>query len=190
MKPIDVVGQRFGRLLVLAMTRMGRYVGCLCQCDCGNRKTVGLGHLEDGHTRSCGCLVSEQIAARMLKHGEYVGGKRSAECNIWHNMRARCENPNVKSYKNYGGRGIRVCERWNIFENFLADMGRKPAPELQIDRMDNDGDYEPGNCRWASRSEQSRNRRKRKRRDVGTKKGKKSGTDTNAEAGIVPRHTV
>jgi hypothetical protein len=98
-----------------------------------------------------------------LKHGHACRHPRSSEYNCWGSMIARCTNPNDPGWKNYGGRGIRVCERWrNSFENFLADMGLKPSPGLSIERVENDGNYEPGNCRWATRKEQRANQRPRR----------------------------
>ena len=93
------------------------------------------------------------------KHGHGCADKRSQEYQAWANMKARCQNSNNSTYHNYGERGIRVCRRWQDFRNFIADMGEKPLPELTLERMNNDGDYEPGNCKWATRKEQNNNKR-------------------------------
>ena len=94
-------------------------------------------------------------------HGESLCGSNTVEYRAWCRMRARCNNPKQRDYRYYGARGIKVCERWNDYRNFLADMGRRPSPKLSLDRIDNDGHYEPGNCRWTTQSEQVRNQRHR-----------------------------
>lgn len=157
----DLVGHRFGRLVVLEMTERNRSGNVLwkAQCDCGVVRVVAGDHLCRGTTRSCGCFSREVISNRNTTHGDSRFGRRTCEYGIWKTMIARCGNSSVDRYSSYGERGIRVCDRWCDFRNFLEDMGRRPTPQHSIDRIDNDGNYEPGNCRWATRSVQSRNKR-------------------------------
>lgn len=161
----DLTGQRFGRLVVLerAGTAKGGQARWRCRCDCGG-ETVALGNnlRRQNHTLSCGCVNRERTAAvgrAQRRHGEGSPGKQSAEFATWMGMRERCRTPSAGNYAQYGGRGIRVCERWERYENFLADMGRKPSPAHSIDRIDPDRDYTPDNCRWATATQQQRNRR-------------------------------
>lgn len=135
----------------------------VCECSCGSVVCVLMEALRKGGTRSCGCLSREVSSATAKKtctrHGCAAGGGVTTEYTAWKCMVARCTNPRDSAYDNYGGRGIRVCERWRVFENFLADMNHKPTAGHSLDRIDNNGNYEPGNCRWGTKEEQSENRR-------------------------------
>lgn len=160
MRPIDEKGKRYGRLLVQAAgtpTPQGKS-RWWCLCDCGNRSLVVGSDLRSGNTTSCGCRKEELRAARFTTHGFRASGRTHPSYPSWANMLQRCTNPNDPAYRHYGGRGITVCERWQSFENFLADMGERPEG-LTLDRTDNEGNYEPGNCKWATRAQQSANRR-------------------------------
>ena len=155
----DLTGQRFGRLVALRPAGRDKYHAVLweCQCDCGKKCIVRGSSLSDGHSRSCGCLHKEEAANQKRTHGM----SRSRTYISWEGMIRRCENPKATGFELYGGRGISVCERWHKFENFYEDMGERPLGKT-IDRSDNEGNYEPGNCKWSTPHEQNMNKRDRK----------------------------
>jgi hypothetical protein len=158
---INLIGVKKGLLTVLSesteFTRKGRvYWNCIC--DCGNTKVVS-SHGLNKDTKSCGCLIVKSIKERSTIHGS--GSKSSEHYNeycSWAAMKARCYNEKTIQFCDYGGRGITVCDRWlNSFDNFLEDMGKRPTKKHSIDRIDNNGNYEPNNCRWATQGDQRRN---------------------------------
>lgn len=153
---IDLTGRAFGRLTVVSQgeTRKG-IARWNCQCKCGKTSVVTAGHLRSGHTKSCGCAMHTGAGSRT--HGRC----RTPMYFIWTNIIQRCYNPECTHYQNYGGRGVGMCERWrNSFEDFLADMGERPSKNHSVDRYpDQNGNYEPSNCRWATMKQQNRNRR-------------------------------
>lgn len=154
----NITGQRFGRLVVLYPTeeRRRRRVVWYCICDCGNNHKACSDCLRGGHVKSCGCLQKIRAAEAQTKH-KMCG---TPTYNSWAGMLTRCKNSNQKHYKYYGGRGISVCERWHTFENFYEDMGNRPKGK-SLDRWpDGDGNYEPGNTRWATQKQQVNNSRK------------------------------
>ncbi len=154
-------GDRFSRWTIVSVVSIKRLDGrgtrtrFLCLCDCGKKKSVLSETILSGHSKSCGCLKSEILSQRMVSH-RMTG---SSEHNIWSKMKNRCNNPKGNRFHDYGGRGIKVCWRWNKFENFFSDMGPRPSPLHSIDRINNDKGYSPENCKWSTSKEQSNNRR-------------------------------
>lgn len=158
---IDLIKKRFGKLTVVrrVTNTKDNKARWLCLCDCGSKKNIIGCDLRNGHTKSCGCLHIMISKQQSITHGHSQNGKPSKTYMLWTSIKQRCTNPNFKQYKDYGGRGIAVCERWeNSFESFLEDMGEVPVKN-QIDRIDNNGDYCKTNCRWTTPKQNSRNRR-------------------------------
>lgn len=152
---IDLIDRDFGRLLVVAKSPSKGKNSCwICRCECGNTKIIRADLLLKGVTTSCGCRAREVASALMRRHGM----SKTPEYIAYQSMKSRCDDPNNVAYPSHGGRGISVCEMWqNSFENFYADMGPRPSKKHSLDRKNNDGNYEPDNCRWATASMQARN---------------------------------
>ena len=150
-RAVDIQGKRYGSLTVVGRTKnnYAQAASWLCRCDCGGNVVATGNSLRMGNRVSCGCN----------RHPKTHGKSKTHLYKVWRAMLNRCNNPNVKSYSDYGGRGIKVCDRWALFETFLADMGERPSDKHQIDRIDNDGNYCPENCQWVTRDIQVKNKR-------------------------------
>lgn len=163
MAKIEMAGQKFNRLAVISEhDKIGFETRWLCACDCGKTTIVMGKNLRNGATKSCGCLAREMRGLLNRRHGKHA----SSTYQVWADMKSRCNNSSNHAYKYYGGRGIKVCDRWASFDGFLADMGERPIG-MTLDRVNTDGDYEPGNCRWATMQEQGNNRRTNIRISIG-----------------------
>lgn len=149
----DLVGLKFNRWTVLSFDSKSKDGDAkwFCRCECGVERPVSGRHLRAQKTKSCGCYKEE----KRLKHGQH----KSITYSSWVAMRQRCLNPETTGFARWGGRGITICARWGEFKNFLEDMGERPSKEYSLDRINNNGNYEPGNCRWATRKQQIRNSR-------------------------------
>lgn len=158
MKKDDLKGLRFGRLLVIKEATGYKKLHWLCKCDCGNFTAVCPSKLKNGETKSCGCLRKETTSKNFYKHGHY----ESRLYTIYTNMKTRCYNCNASEFYVYGGKGVRICEEWlgeKGFENFYNwALANGYDKTLSIDRVDNDKGYSPDNCRWATRTQQARNK--------------------------------
>lgn len=151
------IGDKFSRWTVIwKLPSVDGQAAIECRCECGTVKQVRAHALRSGRSASCGCLRKEIVAANNFKHG----GRDSLLYRVWANMIQRCENPRTEEFKNYGGRGIKVCDAWHDYAQFLSDMGATYQQGLEIDRKNNDGDYEPSNCRWVTRKVNGRNQRR------------------------------
>lgn len=155
-EPLDIAGQRFGRLVPIEIVGrdQNRKVLWRCACDCGSHTTVTTLQLTSGNTKSCGCIRATE-PGNQYKHGM----SHSPEHDAWAKMRERCTNPKNRVYAQYGGRGIRVAKRWESFAAFLRDVGERPGPGWELQRKNPDGNFTPSNVRWGLRSERPRRKK-------------------------------
>lgn len=168
-KVVDLLNKRFGKLTVtkrLPNNKWGQSAW-LCKCDCGKNSIVDGNNLRNNHTKSCGCLPIENSKKLFTTHGR----SKTREYKIWKGMHERCNKPQHHKFPIYGGRGIKICDRWlHSFENFYNDMGDSPTKNHSIDRIDTNGNYEPTNCRWATHQTQTRNRNENSNKEIKTGK--------------------
>lgn len=153
---LQLVGKKFNMLTVEGYAGKGKWK---CRCDCGNETVLHSYPIQHGIVKSCGCLPHKRRPRLNRRNNKNFVARQHPEYSLWCQMRARCQRQSHEAYHNYGGRGIRVCDRWQDFSAFLEDMGPRPGKGYTVDRIDNNKNYEPGNCRWATRAQQSRNSR-------------------------------
>lgn len=156
----DLTGMKYGKLTAISFHSKNAHRQSLwnCKCDCGNEKVILAPSLKSGATVSCGCHNIEKTRERFTKHGHRKERNKTAAYATWAQMMNRCYNERTEKYHHYGGRGIKVCDRWHDFPNFFADMGERPAGKISLDRINSDGNYEPNNCRWADYALQNQNK--------------------------------
>lgn len=155
---LDLLGQTIGVLKIIKRAKNNKYNRAVwfCRCECGTEKDISSDSLRQGKALSCGCLGRKNRELSLTTHSL----SKTSEYRAWQGMKTRCYTKSVMNYKNYGGRGIKVCDRWlDSVEHFVHDMGKRPSSDFSIDRIDNDGNYEPNNCRWATRKQQMQNTR-------------------------------